>query len=268
MLTALVLVACSFLASFQDAKPPGDAKPPSKEQIAATCDALTKALEKGASADGAVSALQAALEVVDARVIAVIDSKGLRHEDRAVRDAAVEVLGRMQHPDALKALHEALKRDKKELETAPPRYATFLRAIARHGQESSIPYLVEDVFVSSDKTLVTARILGLGHIRSPKSVDELIQMMRSSKKSWQGAQMPDFRLALAILTGEDKGTDRQLWINWYGDHKVKLEVAAVPPVLPAELQKRWTSYWGLDDQKEDQKKEDKAQDAGRERLAR
>ena len=257
MLTTLLLVACPLFASFQDGKPP------TKEQIAATCEALTKALEKGAGADGAVSALQAAREVVDARVIAVIDAKGLRHEDRAVRDAAIDVLGRMQHPDALEALHKSLERDKKELETEPPRHAAYLRAIARHGQEKSIPYLIDDVYQSSDKTLITARILGLAHIRSPKSVDEIMQLMRSSRKSWQGGQMPDFRLALAVLTGEDKGTDRQLWINWYGDHKVKMEIAPVPPALPAELQKRWNSYWDL---AEGDKKEGKGEDA-REKAA-
>jgi hypothetical protein len=79
----------------------------------------------------------------------------------------------------------------------------------------------------------------------------LIRLVRSSHRSWNGSQMPDFRLALVVLTGVDKGTDRQLWINWYGDHKGKVEV----PAVPRELRKRWNSYWGEAD--EPGKEEDK-----------
>ena len=61
--------------------------------------------------------------------------------------------------------------------------------------------------------------------------------------------MSDFRLALVVLTGVDKGTDRQLWSNWYGDNKAKIVVAAVPPELPPDLRKRWNSYWGVADER-------------------
>jgi len=242
MLTTLLLVACPFALSIQDEKP-------TEEQIASICQDLATALA-GDKTEEALLALHAAQDVVDARVIELIDKQGLRHDDPFVRDAAIEALGRMQHPDALKALHDALKRDRKALQAAPTRYAALLRAIARHGQESSISYLVEDPFQSADRGVITARILGLANIRSPRSVDELIRLMRSSRHTWEGAQMPDFRLALMVLTGADMGTDRQLWINWYGDHKAKIEIAAVPPELPRELRKRWNSFWGLTEEKD------------------
>jgi len=250
MLAGVLLV---FLPSVV---PVQDEKPPSAERIASTCSALEKALAKEAKAEDASSALRAALEVVDARVIEVIDSKGMRHDDLEVRGAAVEALARMEHPDALKALHEALKRDKKELQEAPPRYAAFLRAIARHGKESSIPALVEDLFQSPDRGVVTARILGLGHIRSRKSVGELVRLMRSSPRPRVADHMESFRLALVVLTGEDKGTDQELWINWYGDHQAKLEIAAEPPELPRELRRRWNTYWGREEEEEDEKDEE------------
>ncbi len=245
MLTNLLLFACSLGVSVQDEKPP-----PSTEQIAATIESLEKALAKDAKAEDASRALRAALEVVDARVIDVIEARGLRHADPEIRGAAVEALARMEHPAALKALQEMLKRDKKELQDAPPRYAALLRAIARHGKESSIPLLVEDLFQSPDRGVIAARILGLGHIRSPKSVDELIDLMRSSPRPRVGDHMAEFRLALVVLTGEDKGTDRELWINWYGDHKSKLEIAAEALELPRELQRRWNQYWGVKDEEE------------------
>jgi len=237
MLTTLLLLACPLFAAFQAEESGGE------EAIVSACDSLAKALEKNASVEDAVRVLGAAVAVVDARVIEVIEAKGLHHAEPVVRDAAVEALGRMNHPDALEALHDTLRRDKKELLDAPPRHATLLRAIARHGKESSIPYLVEGAFQSTDHQVITARILGLARIRSPKSVEELLRLLRSSHRSWAGSQMSDFRLALVVLTGADKGTDRQLWIQWYGDNKGKLEIAAAPPELPPDLRKRWSSYW-------------------------
>jgi HEAT repeat protein len=236
MLATLLLALAPLAAPLQE-------KTPAPEEVAATCASLAKALEKNASVEDAVGALRAAVAVVDARVIDVIDAKGLRHAEPAVRDAAVDALGHMDHPDALSALHDALKRDKKALLDAPTRYAALLRAIARHGKESSIPDLVDGAFESSDKKLVTARILGLAHVRSPKSVEELMRLVRSSHRSWEGSQMSDFRLALAVLTGADEGTERQAWIHWYGDHKGKIVVTPQLPELPPELLKRWNSYW-------------------------
>lgn len=222
---------------------------PTPEQIAATCTVLEKALGKEAELETATTALRSALAVVDARVIAVIDEKGLRHDDLAVRGAAVEALARMDHPAALDALHAAFAREKKQLQEAPPRHAAYLRAIARHGKERSIPLLVEDLFQSPDRGVVTARILGLGNIRSPKSVEELVRLMRSSPRPRVGDHMGEFRLALVALTAADMGTDQELWINWYGDHKTRLEVAAEPAELPPELRRRWNAYWGITEEK-------------------
>jgi hypothetical protein len=212
--------------------------------VASTCEALEKALAKGAPPEGAPLALHAAIDVVDPRVIEVIASKGLRHADPAVRSAAVDALGRMEHPDALAALHATLERDRKQLKEEPPRLAALLRAIARHGSESSIPVLTEDIFQSPDRGILTARILGLARIRSPKSVEELFKLMRLAPRQRVNDYMEDFRLALVALTGVDKGTDQQLWLEWYGDHKSKLEIAPDMPELPRELRRRWNAFWG------------------------
>lgn len=247
MLTSLLLACAPLFFVVQDRK-----AAPSEEQVTATCAALEKALAKDAKSGDSTAALRAAIEVVDARVIDVLASKGLRHADLELRGAVVEVLARMDHPDALKALHQMLKRDEKELEEAPPRQAALLRAIARHGKESSIPDLVADAFQSPDRGVVAARILGLGHIRSSKSVDELIRLMRSAPRARVGDHMQEFRLALVVLTGEDKGTDQELWINWYGDHQSKLDIEAVEPELPRELRRRWYQYWGIQDEDGDE----------------
>src|SRR5262245_28894064 len=101
MFSTLLVCLCPSLIPVQEKKPA-----PSEEQVAATCAALEKALAKEAKAADALPVLRSALEVVDARVIEVIDAKGLHHDDLDVRGAAVEALGRMNHPAALKALHE------------------------------------------------------------------------------------------------------------------------------------------------------------------
>jgi hypothetical protein len=233
------LIAALLALAVQDPQPA-----PQEAKATATCQALEKALAKDAPPAEALPVLQAAIEIVDPRVIDVIASKGLRHADPALRSAAVEALGRMNHPDALRALHEMLKRDRKDLQEEPPRHAALLRAIARHGSESSISLLGDDVFQSPDRGVVSARILGLGRIRSPRAVEELFKLMRLAPRPRMGDHMQDFRLALVVLTGADKGTDQELWLNWYGDNKSKLEVAPAPPELPRELRRRWNAYWG------------------------
>jgi HEAT repeat protein len=243
LLAALCLLSLALPALARQEPTPSAG--PSAEEVATTCKLLEAALAPKADPDGAREALKAARGVLHKDVIALIDSRGLRHDDLAIRDAAVEALARMDHPAALEALHAALKRDKKELADAPPRFAALLKAIARHGKESSIKLLVEDLFQSPDRGVVTARILGLGNIRAKASVDELIQMMRSAPRPRVTDFMAELRTALVVLTGEDKGTDQELWINWYGDHKSSLTIAPEPPeALAPEVRRRWMTYWG------------------------
>ena len=200
----------------QDSKP---APAPSEELVSTACRALEQAFAAESTSDEAERAVREASRVVHPKVIALLDTKGLRHRDTKLRTTVIEALARMDHPDALAALHAALKRDKKELQEAPPLHAALLRAIARHGSPTSIPLLTEDLFQSPDRGVITARILGLGNIRTKAAVEELIQIMRSAPRPRVGDFMGEFRLSLVALTGEDKGTDQELWINWYGDHR-------------------------------------------------
>lgn len=219
-------------------------EPPSEERIQSTCTALELALAKDADPEQALKAMQEAASVPDPRVVALLETKGLRCADATRRNAAVDALGRCAHPAALKALHEGLKRDRKALAKDPPAYAGYLKAIGRHGDASSIDLLTEDLFQAPDRSVAAARILGLGNIRSPAAVEALIQLMRSSPHHKVADHMAEFRLALARLTGEDKGGNQELWINWYGDHKGALEIASEPTELAPELQRRWEQYWG------------------------
>jgi HEAT repeat protein/PBS lyase HEAT-like repeat-containing protein len=240
--SALCLVALACLVLSPRAQEPSG---PTQAEVEATCRLLDAALGPEGDPAGAREALKAALGVAHADVVARIAELGLRHAQPQIRESAVDALGRIEHPDALAALQAFLKSEKKALEESPPRLAALLKAIARHGQESSIPLLVQDAFQSPDHGVVAARILGLGRIRSRKSVDELVQLMRSAPRPRVADHMQEFRIALVVLTGEDKGTDQVLWLNWYGDHKSKLEIAPEPPaVLPPEIERRWNGFWG------------------------
>ena len=93
--------------------------------------------------------------------------------------------------------------------------------------------------------MVVARILGLGNIRAKASVDELIRMMRSTAPARVAPFMPELRASLVVLTGVDKGGEQELWVNWYGDAKEKLEIAPEPPgQLPREVRQSWMAFWG------------------------
>lgn len=247
MLTAILLCCAPLLSPLgqEGGDDPAPTPAPTPEQIQATCSALQKAFgPRAGGAERLAKAMKQALECVHPDVIAVIESVGLRSEVAEARIASVEMLGRMDHEDALKALHALLEHDEKEIQGNPSWHAEVLRAIARHGKEQSIPLLVANPFQSPDRGVLTARFLGLGHIRSTTSVAELIRLMRSGPRPLVAEHMEEFRLALLVLTGEDKGIDPELWISWYGEHEKGLEVAAEPGTLPPELERRWVTYWG------------------------
>lgn len=248
MIPTLALLGLSCLVALE--APRAQGAPPSEERVQAACAALEGAFGEKADPASALEAVRASIGVPSPRVVALLESKGLRTEDPALRAAVVDALGRIPLPEALKALGEALKRDKKALQKDPPGYAALLRAIARHGDPASIGVLTDELFQSPDRTVVTARILGLAQIRTRESVDELMRLMRSSPHRKIEDYMPDFRLALARLTGADKGASQELWGSWYGEHKNDPGVSPEPPELAPELQRRWDLYWGRESARE------------------
>ena len=158
--------------------------------------------------------------------------------------ASIQALGMLDHPAALKQLHSLSKRDRKKLAKDPDLSVAVVKAIARHGSPDSIPYLIKDMFQTKHPQIARARIVGLGGIRSTRSVEELFGLMRGAARNKIQNYMKDFRLALVVLTAVDQGQSQDLWMSWWSDNKKDLKVSAKPPVLPKELQRRWDSYWG------------------------
>jgi len=243
---SLILAAPLLLASAPAQDRDAEPERPSKERVEAAVAALTEAFEAFDKEQPAptVGAIQGAAEVRAEEVVAVLARLGMRHENRDVAMASITALGLLDHPAALKKLHSLSKRDRKKMAKDPDRVIAVVKAIARHGNPDSIPYLTRDMFQDKRPSVTHARIVGLGGIRSTRSVEELFHLMRGAARNKVQPYMKDFRLALVVLTAVDHGHSQDLWMGWWNDNKKNLKVSAKPPVLPKDLQGRWDSYWG------------------------
>ena len=204
----------------------GQDTPPDAKAIEAAVAELKTAFEKGKPPDRVI-AIEKAARVVDGSVIAWV-AKGLKVSEATVQDAAVEALRFMKHPDALEALHDCAKRDKK-LQKEPEAYSKLIKAIGQHGSTRSIEILAEGGITSYDYNVVEARILSLANIRSEKSVEQLIGTMRTAGREKVAPHMAAFRMALMRLTGADEGLSQDAWSSWWNEHKKDFVVNATPP---------------------------------------
>ncbi|MCK6446558.1 MAG: HEAT repeat domain-containing protein [Planctomycetes bacterium] len=242
MWNLLVLIALAFPTLAFQAPKDG---PPSAQTVQATVAKLETAFRSKKSAECA-AAIREATPVLDARVIEWI-AKGIEIDDAPLCATALDALGAMRHPDALAALQRAWKRDK-ELRKHDELGGRALKAIARHQDPQTIELLAADPFESKNHAALQARIFGLANIRSKQSVEKLVAMMRLVGPQKLEPYMPDFRLALFVLTGHDEGRAAQLWFDWWNDHQKDFEVSKELPELPKLDRARWNSYWGIEDE--------------------
>ncbi|MBK7876778.1 MAG: HEAT repeat domain-containing protein [Planctomycetes bacterium] len=233
---ALLLALSVALAPLED-KP----APPDPARVKAAVAELEKAF-KSSTKDEKLKAIQKQSEIVDADVAKAL-GKGLADKEVDVQRSTIEALRWMDHPTAVEELHAAA-RTRKELRKEPPLFAALLRAIGQHGSPKSVEVLTDDVWTVVETSVIEARILGLGQIRTNQAVEALMDLMKVAGPQRIQNVMPYFRLALARLTGVDKGQSQQMWQDWWSDNKGKFKVAATPPELPRELQFRWDTYWG------------------------
>jgi len=224
-----------------DAARPGDA--PTKEQA----DAAAKAVKAGLASKEAgarIAALREAASVPHAEVAKTV-AAGLKDKETDVQIAAIETLGALRVPEALKELQRHATSDKK-LHKESRVFATLLKEIGRYGDVSSIQVLSENPWENTDAAVVKARIYGLGNIRDVKAVEALLELMSKGNPlpGEDSPFMPDFRVALARLTGTDQTTNKSLWQSWWNANKKGFKVSDELLPMPAELQARWDEYWG------------------------
>ena len=209
--------------------------------------ALKQAFSSKGDADTRKLAIDNYGGLAHADVVAAV-MKGLDDPDEGVRLAAVDTLGWVPLPEALKALHRLYRRDK-ALRENEVLFARLLQAIGRHSDRSSIEVLKDNPFDHLTVASGRARILGLGRIREVKSIESLIAGMQLTgndargRRAGQPRHADDFRLALASLTGQDHGLTKDAWITWWRDAKNGFKIATERPQLNGELTAAWESYW-------------------------
>lgn len=239
LLATLLLSIGSTVGAVQGDRPPID---PARVETAVK--ELEAAFKSGTASEARVAAIRKNFEVSDARVAQVIE-KGLADKDQAVQAAAVDALGRMPLPAALEGLHRFYRAEVKRLRDDHQLMPLVIQSIGRHGSETSIELLSDDLFLQRTFPAIKARIWSLGNIRSRKSVEALFGMMNKAGVHKVNEYGELFRVALARLTGADNGPDCQMWLAWWRDKKQGFKLPAEVPDLADELERPWNEYWGI-----------------------
>lgn len=233
---------------------------PSAEEVARASASLDEAFRSGE-----VTRIRAALEAAQAVPHASVVRgalRGLEDERADVKLAVLQALRRLDHPDALEALHLAAK-DRK-LMKAPELALAVLRGIGEHAEPRSVAILAHEPFQPDDPVCVRARLFGLARIRTLDALEAVLGILATvgagGQRRLQG-RMGDARLALMMLTGVDQGRSPELWEEWWRDHKKTFRIPAEVPALPKELRADWEVFWGLQRRYErEPRREDRGQD--------
>lgn len=248
LLVSLPLAAPAQLLAIAPPPPAGIALPVSqdnrREKLEAAVDALQESLRSKDTADS-LAAIRSSLAMPSKEIAEVLARRGLAHSADEVRAASAEALGTLALEPGRKALESALKRDRK-LREKPELMVVFLRSLARHQSDSSVPVLAELSRSGSERSIVSARILCLGYIRSPKSAEALFQSMKKAGPEEIQRHMADYRLSLMMLLGVDRGLSQPEWMEWWNDNRRELKVLERAPRLPDAERERWRRFWGLE----------------------
>jgi len=219
----------------------GDPVRADAQRVKSAAAELEKAWKSEAAADR-VRAIQANGNVPDPEIVKLV-ARGLRDKAIEVQRAAIESLRFIGQPEALKEL-QTLAGDERPFKKDPQLHAALLRAVGQYGSSSSLHVLGDDPWSVADEHVLRARILGLGRIRSRESLERLFELMKLAGAQRLETLMPDFRLALVVLTGVDQGNSESNWQNWWNEQRSKWKVEDAVPKLPRELERKWKDYWG------------------------
>jgi len=210
--------------------------------------AAVKALSEGLAAKEPAArlvALRAAAEVVHDDVVKAITA-GLKDKVTTVRDGTLDLLGRIELPSALSALHEHARKQRRTLSDEPEHYALVLKCAARHGDPSTIELLLDKAFDSDHDELERTRVLGLANIRDKRAVEALFDLLTKADRRRVVPRMGELQLAFNVLLGVDVGKNQDRWQAWWNDNKKTYELTPKFPVLPAESLATWERFWGLE----------------------
>jgi hypothetical protein len=164
--------------------------------------------------------------------------------EAAERLGAADYLARSGDAAALQALHQAAGNPR--LQRDEELFASVLRAIARRGDPSSVSVLANKPFSVRDYDAIRTRIWGLARIRTPESINALVQLSQvaSPLRGDAFTFIHDFQTALVVLTGIDKGPGKQTWFQWWRGAKNGYRVPKQRPWMSQLHELRWEEFWG------------------------
>jgi hypothetical protein len=220
---------------------PQGGTPPDAARVEAAVKEIESALASPKTTESA-AALTKNAGLADARVVAAL-AKGLKDARPDVRLAATDALGRTRHADALAALTKYYEAEKKTLRKDPRALQKLLVAVARHADRSSIPLLVDDAQGQLDAKTIEARVLGLANVRAKESVAAVFALADKLGFLEQNTHAENLRLALMVLTGEDRGRALDAWRSWWKEREKTFEVPRELPALPKAEGERWRAFW-------------------------
>ncbi|MEE8104615.1 MAG: hypothetical protein V3T86_03675 [Planctomycetota bacterium] len=221
---------------------------PSNGQVEEAVDAIAAAF-KSKDEGAKIEAIETYAGLIDSRVVRAM-ARGLRDRSERIQIQTADMLGWQKHPEGLKQLHRFFRR-KSDIHKHERIYAHTLKAIGRHGDESSIQVLAKSPFKGLTLASGEARIYGIGNIRHKDAVEALIKGMRLAgegrrRRGWNSDSnrfLAAFRVNLASLTGADEGLSREGWQHWYRKNKKDIAVARQRAEMKAELKAMWEEYW-------------------------
>lgn len=251
-----------LVGHFQESVQRAEEEEPAPLDEAAMAD-LVKRLDellgdKQASPEDKVELIWQAVEFPHEDVVELLED-GVDDKQHEVRLAALDVLGLIDHADAMKYLAKLAKKDKR-LQKDEELAAQLFKSLGRYGDEGNLDLFTKGILNTQGKVF-QARVLALGKIRTKESVEELLGIMnggggggRLGAKSI--AYMDQLRLSLHALLGEDAGATRDKWQAWWNANRRDLEVRPEEPELEGQLGRRWERYWSQDTRDTGEEQED------------
>jgi hypothetical protein len=233
-------VSAVALAVVQDEEPKG----PTKEEVANAVKLLKAGLAKQEAAER-IAALDASAQVVHPDVVKAITA-ALADTSTDVRDYTLDLLGRIDDPSALAALHAYAKKHRRTLPEDPEHYILVLKSAARHADTSTIELLTDKFFEVEHHMLIRARILCLANIRDKLAVDALFDQMTRGDRARISPHVAEFQLAFNVLLGIDVGANQDRWMRWWSENKKSYTLPEAMPKLPDAALVTWQQFWGLE----------------------
>ena len=215
-------------------------------------DAAIEALQADVKDKDEVAAIQSIARLGNLLSPDAVRALAALHRSRstAVTAAAIEALGWMPTKEATKALQRLYKTDSK-LRDDEYLLPVLLKAVGRQGDPSSLDVLVDKPLKNLTRASGRARIFGVARIRQNAAVEALMKAMTLGGSDGRrrsgvvGAPRfgQEFRIALALLTGQDLGASKTAWLDWWRDAKKTFKVEPQAPAVAPELQAAWDEYW-------------------------